>query len=220
MRPVDKGEAPDISFGKYQDAEPYLEERLGAYCSFCEFPISHVPEVEHRISKSKDGDFLAWENLLLSCKYCNTRKGVQVEGGNKEEYLWPDEDDTFHAFLYDTDVPGLNEDYLEKQGKDMKMRAKNLFNLIKLDNIPLHPKDKDRRYRMRNEARNNALECKRSWEKIKETDMKEEYLQTVEKLAKATGFFSVWVTVFQDDMEVKKRLITAFKGTREEYCLD
>ena len=36
MRPVDKGKAPDAEFEKYQDAEPYLEERLGPYCSFCE----------------------------------------------------------------------------------------------------------------------------------------------------------------------------------------
>ena len=30
MRPVDKGEAPDKIFAKYSEAEPYLEERLGA----------------------------------------------------------------------------------------------------------------------------------------------------------------------------------------------
>ena len=36
MRPVNKGEAPAIEYKKYQDAEPDLEARLGAYCSFCE----------------------------------------------------------------------------------------------------------------------------------------------------------------------------------------
>lgn len=34
MRPVDKGKASDAKYKKYQDAEPYLEERLGPYCSF------------------------------------------------------------------------------------------------------------------------------------------------------------------------------------------
>lgn len=53
MRPVDKGEAPDRQFNQYQEAEPYLEERLGAYCSFCEMSINHVPEVEHREAAMK-----------------------------------------------------------------------------------------------------------------------------------------------------------------------
>ena len=48
MRPVNKGEAPKIQFKKYQEAEPYLEERSGAYCSFCEFPLKHVPEVDRK----------------------------------------------------------------------------------------------------------------------------------------------------------------------------
>lgn len=47
MRPVDKGKAPDITFNEYQDAESHLEERIGPYCSYCEFPIKHVPEVDH-----------------------------------------------------------------------------------------------------------------------------------------------------------------------------
>lgn len=127
MRPVDKGEAPEHVFKKYQEAEPYLEERLGAYCSFCEFPIRHVPEVEHKEAKAKGGDELAWENLLLSCKYCNTCKGTIVAKGDKEKYLWPDEDDTFHAFSYDTEIPKLNEEYLQTQGDDVKQKAEQVF---------------------------------------------------------------------------------------------
>lgn len=34
MRPVDKGEAPPVSFGNYQDAQPYLEKRLGHIVHF------------------------------------------------------------------------------------------------------------------------------------------------------------------------------------------
>lgn len=34
MRPVNKGEAPKIQFKKYQEAEPYLEERLGGLLFF------------------------------------------------------------------------------------------------------------------------------------------------------------------------------------------
>lgn len=52
MRPVDKGESPYNTIKKYQDALPYLGEKIGYYCSYCEFPIKHVPEVEHVVSKS------------------------------------------------------------------------------------------------------------------------------------------------------------------------
>ena len=90
MRPVDKGKKPEINFKRYQDAKPYLEERIGPYCSFCEMSIRHVPEIEHKEAKSQGGDILLWENFLLSCKYCNTRKGVIVKKGDLHQYLWPD----------------------------------------------------------------------------------------------------------------------------------
>ena len=90
MRPVDKGKKPEINFKRYQDAEPYLEERIGPYCSFCEMSIRHVPEIEHKEAKSQGGDILLWENFLLSCKYCNNRKVVIVKKGDLHQYLWPD----------------------------------------------------------------------------------------------------------------------------------
>lgn len=220
MRPVDKGEAPEHTFKKYQEAEPYLEERLGAYCSFCEFPIRHVPEVEHKEAKAKGGDELAWENLLLSCKYCNTRKGTIVAKGDKEKYLWPDEDDTFHAFSYDTEIPKLNEEYLQTQGDDVKQKAENLFSLLQLDNVPLTPAVKDRRYAARSIARNYALSSKLGWDKVKTSmDNKSDYLQQIRMLAESSGFFSVWMQVFKEDAEVKEVLLKVFKGTRKEYCL-
>ena len=120
MRPVDKGVAPQKEYKQYKDAEPDLEERIGAYCSFCEMSINHVPEVEHKEAKACGGEELAWDNLLLSCKYCNTRKGTQVGKGDKDKYLWPDEDDTFHAYLYDKDIPRLNEEYLHSQGSEVR----------------------------------------------------------------------------------------------------
>ena len=40
MRPVNKGEAPKIQFKKYQEAEPYLEERLGLIVLFANFRLN------------------------------------------------------------------------------------------------------------------------------------------------------------------------------------
>lgn len=88
MLPVNKGEAPDKVYKEYREAEPDLEERLGAYCSYCEMNIQHVPEVEHKEAKSTGGEELKWGNLLLGCKYCNTTKGIRVKSGDKEKYLW------------------------------------------------------------------------------------------------------------------------------------
>ena len=77
MRPINKGESPYKKINEYKDALPYLERRIGMYCSYCEFSIPHVPEVEHVVSKSKGGDLTDWNNLNLGCKYCNTRKKAQ-----------------------------------------------------------------------------------------------------------------------------------------------
>lgn len=219
MRPINKGEAPEKEFKKYQDAEAYLENRIGEYCPFCEFPIKHVPEVEHIEAKKRGGAELEWENLLLSCKYCNTRKGTIVGRGEKGKYLWPDEDDTFHAFSYDTDIPMLSEGYLKRQGENVRERADNLFQLIKLDNVPTSPKNKDRRYMKRNEARNCAIESKIGWEKVSRLSERETYLNLIVMLARETGFFSTWMNVFKEDQEVKELLVEAFKGTKKEYCL-
>lgn len=216
MRPVDKGNAPDVIFKKYQDALPYLEKRIGMYCSFCEFHIQHVPEIEHREAKSQGGEELEWKNLLLSCKYCNTRKGTIVKAGDEEKYLWPDRDDTFHAFSYSEDIPKLNENYLANVDEVIRNKAKNLYKILKLDHIPVSPKDKDRRYLARNEARNQALLSRKGWEEIKHTSEKELFFQQIIMLAKATGFFSVWMEIFKDDKVIVSGLINAFEGTRKE----
>lgn len=216
MRPVNKGEAPDVEFKRYQDAEPYLEERLGAYCSFCELPLKHVPEVEHREAKSQGGELLTWDNLLLACKYCNTRKGVKVKCGDKDNYLWPDQDDTFHAFSYVGVLPELNESYLELQEPAIRDKAKKLFKLVKLDNRP-SIQEKDRRFFERNEARNNAVASKNGWMKLKDTEFREIYLDQIIRLAKSDGFFSTWMEVFKDEIEVQRELVHVFLGTREKY---
>lgn len=102
--------------------------------------------------------------------------------------------------------------------KGNREKADNLFKLLKLDNVPITPKDKDRRYLSRNEARSCAMENKEGLAKMDSPSTRKEYLESIKRLAKAVGFFSVWMEVFKDDEEVKKILISAFKGTKEEYC--
>ena len=118
------------------------------------------------------------------------------------------------------DLPRLNEAYLEGRGREERDKAERLFDLLQLDHFPLTPKDKDRRYRSRNEARNCALENKKTLEKLKDSSLRKAFLKQTEQLALATGFFSVWMEVFKDDKEVRQMLISSFKGTKKEYCKD
>lgn len=40
------------------------------------------------------------------------------------------------------------------------------------------------------------------------------------ELAAQTGFFSIWMTVFAGDADMRNRLIDAFDGTRDSGCFD
>lgn len=215
MRPVNKGKAPDIEFKKYRDAMPYMEERVGAYCSYCELPLQHVPEIDHIESKSKGGELLKWDNFLISCKYCNTRKSNLVAAEDKNKYLWPDIDDIFHAYTYKNAIPEVNDEYLETQGDGMKAKAHHLFKLLRLGEQPTLTK-KDRRFYYRLEAFNCAKNSRENWEKAKESTLKNEYLKAIEDMSKGTGFFSVWMEVFSGEKEVQQMLINSIPGTRKE----
>lgn len=223
MRPVNKGKSPSVNFSKYMDAEPYLEKRLGRYCSYCEMPIFNAPEVEHIEAKSRGGAECDWSNMLLSCKYCNTRKGAKVAAGTRGEYLWPDVDDTFHVFSYTEGIPKLNENYIleEMHDKDMWRKAENLFELVKLDHVPESLKDRDYRFRARNEAYGLAKMMFDMWTNINQNmpELMEKEVEVIVEAARGKGFFSCWMEVFKNELAVKKALIHAFPGTREEYCL-
>ena len=146
---------------KYQDALPYLGEKIGYYCSYCEFPIKHVPEVEHVVSKSKGGDITDWKNLLLGCKYCNARKSANTTPENDDDFLWPDVNNTAIAYLYENGYPKVNEQLLMELDPtgELKEKATNTYELVKLGNVPdLSKGDKDRRLIERNTAYYKAKE--------------------------------------------------------------
>ena len=68
MLPVSKGPPPQTEFSHYRDALDDLEDRIGLFCSYCEQPIQHVPEVEHVQPKSLEPHLERnWDNLLLGC---------------------------------------------------------------------------------------------------------------------------------------------------------
>lgn len=222
MRPVDKGKKPEQKFKKYGEATPVLEKRIGSYCSYCEFPIKHVPELEHVVSKTKGGEVNDWDNFLLGCKYCNTRKNDEIDLKKRDDYLWPHEYNTFMAYTYANGIPKVSKNNI---GKDIIEKAENLFDLVQLDHIP-KPGEKDKRFKERHETMNNANESRAAWERysnMQETAeiraLKEGWLEQTINLAKEKGFFSIWMEAFQDISLIRNRLIDAFTGTNRK-CFD
>ena len=86
--------------------------------------------------------------------------------------------------------------------------AENLFELVGLGRRPTNdPCDRDPRWRKRREAWGKAIYARREVEAGGDVDM-------AIVLAKATGFWSVWMTVFADHPRICERLRRCFPGTR------
>lgn len=222
MRPVDKGSSPYKTIKKYQDALPYLEEKIGKYCSYCEMPIRHVPEVEHKVSKKHGGELTAWENLLLGCKYCNTRKKAETTTHNKEDYLWPDEKNTAIAYKYINGFPTVNEadlKELDPTGKSYE-KAQNTYKLVGLGNEPdLEKGEKDKRLPERNASYYRALESLECWKHVKDApdEFKKDMQKQIIMTAVSDGFFSVWMYVFIEEPQILSALIDNFPGTNKAF---
>ncbi len=219
MRPVDKGTSPYTSIKDYADALPYLENRIGIYCSYCELPLRHTPHVEHKESKNSGGALTNWDNLLLACVYCNSRKLEQIKVGHANLCIWPDKNNTFLAYNYENGMPVLNDTYLSTLDQNIYDKAKKLFDIIVLDNIPSNPKDKDRRWKHRLETLGIAKESLHDWVILKETEYKDLSINNIRRCAVSSGFFSVWMTVFRNEVEIKNLIIEVFMGTAKD-CFD
>lgn len=220
MRPVNKGPTPYSKISHYSDALPFLVDKIGPYCSYCGFAIDHVPEVEHIAAKAAGGDLTAWDNLLLGCKYCNTRKSKLVGTLNADDYLWPDQYNTALAYQYDHGVPTINKAALsdaDPSGNILR-KAENLFDLVKLDHIPT-PREKDRRFAKRNKIYETACESLERYQKFKETspDHIDEFAKQIVVTATLGGFFSIWMSVFADEPTILNALLDAFPGTEKEF---
>lgn len=222
MRPVRRGDSPQTAdFAKYTDAFPELASRLGFYCSYCERRISTGLAVEHLQPKalSQYAHLVGcWTNFLLGCTNCNSTKSKKdVVFAN---LLFPDRDNTFVAFEYRPDgkvvpsaqvsdaVKGLAEETLRLTGLDKRISKVKDSNgkLVAIDRVA-----------QRMEAWAIAEESLKGLLKSPNNPV---MLSTVCNLAKAQGFFSVWMTVFKDHPDYKKALIDAFPGTRESGCFD
>ena len=215
MRPIDKGAAP-AAYADYRDALNDLELRLGHYCSYCERRLGTGLAVEHKTPKGIHPDqALVWGNFLLSCVNCNSAKGQKDLG--EGETLWPDEHNTVLAVDYERGgFVGVNS----ALDGDLAKRASALVDLIGLDRhiaegFP-EPAPRDNRWQQREATWAIAESCLAKYE---QQNRAEAALDLVVEAALGHGFFSVWLSVFDEFPHFKRALVERFTGTATA-CFD
>jgi|LGVE01.1.fsa_nt_gb uncharacterized protein (TIGR02646 family) len=224
MRPVDRGPIPtdtsgnEIEFKKYQDARGKLIERFGETCSYCEMHLDSGLAVEHVRPKKPEGSDdilpereLDWHNFLLACSNCNSTKG------NKDivldDYLWPDRDNTFRAVTYSEG--GIITPSTELSA-ELQSKANATLKLTGLDKRPPNdPKASDRRWINRREVWDIAI---RNREHLSQNE-NDSFREIIVTSMTGRGYWSIWMTVFQDDSDMLQRFIKALPGTADD-CFD
>ncbi len=215
MRPVERGPAPR-TYASYQDAADDLQKRLDVYCSYCERRIPVNLAVEHVSPKSLDEDRKTdWTNFLLGCTNCNSVKLDQATDNRR--FLWPDQDNTLRAFQYTT---GGFVSLAKGLPRGIPPKAARLMDIVGLDRHPGNPNSrkpapKDRRWEQREEAFRAAQRCRELVMQIGTDGAREQ--ATI--AAKYCGFFSVWMTVFENDVTMRRMLIREFLGNAKD-CYD
>lgn len=208
MRPVDKGKSPSV-YSHYREAASDLVTRLGDYCSYCERQIETHLAVEHVQPKSHHDKLRnEWSNLLLGCVNCNSIKGN--EDVALDDYFWPDRDNTLRALQY---LEGGVVEPRAGLAPEDHVRAKNTITLTGLDKDPgnsgREPTDSDRRWSRRRENWQLATMLRQK--------LADEDTDTVRELivwnVTARGMFSIWWTVFDGDLDMRRRLREAIVGT-------
>lgn len=210
--PLDKAEVP-LALAHYRDARDSLIRRIGDYCSYCEVALNSSIDVE-QVRPKKHNPFLerSWDNFLLGCDYCNPIKGdTDVV---LADYYWPDSDNTFRVFDYAVDQPPQIAGWLSLP---QRLIATRTLQLTGLDRLPGHPdfSPRDRRWSKRREVWGVALLSLNNLEKQNTEETRRQIVLT----AVSRGFFSVWMTVFQEDSDMRRRFIQAFAGTARG-CFD
>lgn len=188
--------------------------RLGAYCCYCErhINVAQTLHMEHIQPKSRKKALkLKWGNLLLACAECNSMKTNRPI--SLQNILLPDRDNTFLAFDYEYGEISVSA-YAQQQG--LQQIAQNTLDLFQFNNSP-------------DPTRGNldiTIQRKCAWAKF--TVWKDRYarnqtpdmLASIISYAESTGFFSIWMKVFENYPEVRNALIDAFPSTRASACFD
>lgn len=212
MRPITRI-GSSKKYAKYQDAIGDLEACFGCYCSYCERRFPALLAVEHVSPKSTDSARETdWTNFLLGCVNCNSVKGDTPT--NDQDFLWPDKDNTLNALKYS--AGGLVE-ASPKLDPLIVSKASALIDLVGLDRHPgqplaKRPTDRDKRYLEREEKWALAQLMRDRLKSMNNAAFRD----TVVSLATQSGFFSIWIAAFEDDQDMRRRLVEAHVGTARD----
>lgn len=220
MRPVDKG-ADLGNFDPYNDAQQPLEEQLGSFCSYCERWVSSSIHVEHKLPKANyPAEEHKWNNFLLSCPNCNGGKGSGEL--DLSAYVWPDCDNTFRAFQYDKEGRVFVFSQLSDALKETATSTLRLLNFNKHPDTSSGfeiPSPKDKRWLHRQQAWAKAEKKKKTLDELASHPEIINFKDDAADFAVERGMFSIWMTVFDNDPEMKVLLIKKFTGTASD-CFD
>lgn len=209
MRPLKKSwyKNHQPEYDPYDSAKDDLIKAIGDFCSYCERQGHFCAlQVEHiRDKDTHPHRKFLWRNFLLACGNCNpTKTTKQVTG-----MYYPTVDNTFPIFNYKpTGEVGINSQHITLAADQLK--AKNLLTLIGLDRTPNHPeyRPKDRRW---SERQDHWRFAERYLNKYRSGKVDAE---TIVDFALSRGHWSIWMTVFEQELPVIQRLKTDFPGTR------
>jgi uncharacterized protein (TIGR02646 family) len=211
MRPIERGTSPQAhDYSNYRDAFPDLVSRMGAYCTYCERRIPTNLAVEHIQPKGLP-QYAAligrWDNFVLGCVNCNgtkTDKDVVLA-----HVLLPDRDNTAAAFAYTADGKVAPAHGLTAAQQQL---AADTLALCGLDKGPSEVTDENGRIvaidrsAQRMEVWAMALTSKEDLAAAPTAGMRRQIVKT----AQASGFFSIWMQVFDDDAQMRRMLIDGF----------
>ncbi len=216
MRPVNRGAAPAL-YARYESAKQDLVNRLGSYCSYCERRIPTLLAVEHIQPKG-----LAqyahleceWTNFLLACVNCNSAKShAAVEC---DALLLPDRDNTFVAFVYDELGTVAPNPAIGPAVGALALALRDLTALNRMD----HPHWDEA---VAFSALERVGQRVQAWLQAEEARSDFEAGRTwpgaIAREAAATGFFSIWMAVFEGAPQVRQAVIAAFPNTADD-CFD
>lgn len=197
MRPVERWaigtHGVEATYHPYSKAKLKLSENLGLYCSYCETCINDIRSlaVEHILPKAVFTQLEdRWENFLVACATCN---GMDNKGNTlpHPDCHLPHTHNTFLSLKYERGGrvlpnPSLSEPALSN--------AKRLLSLTGIDKLPTPT---DRRWMQRAEIWNMATQYRATY------DMGRTTADTILDLARYSGHWSIWFTVFDGCDEVR-----------------
>lgn len=218
MRPVLKWTVGENGvteiFAQYQNAKPLLKSNFGSegfyYCNYCDRKVAGVDlNVEHILPKEQNPHLeFRWDNFLLGCTNCNNAKYTTDFVLN--DVVLPHIQNTVHCFSFmDDGTMALN---IAAPGSHHN-RIVRTINLLGLHMGKHHAerKPQDDRYKERGEVLRIARR------KLSQFEAGKQDVPDIVDCATTSGYWLVWVEVFDRHLDVKNALITSFTGTYP-YC--